>query len=337
MDIEKEIQHLKQEFHQDLLKIIDENSFTKTKIKYLGKKGIIKSLYEQLKTIPAEQKPLAGKEINLFRQEIEEILNEKFQQISFAKSTSGKNDLTLPGKNFVSASLHPITQLIEEIKEIFSNLNFQIVEGNEVETNYYNFDALNIPLTHPARDIEDTFYITSDVLLRTHTSPVQIHVMEKSSPPIHIISLGKCYRRDEIDSSHTPNFHQVEGLYVDKEVSFAHLKGIITVFVQKMFGSQMKLRFRPSFFPFTEPSAEVDIQCSICKGKGCSACKNTGWMEILGCGMVNQQVFINVGYDRDKYTGFAFGMGIERIAMIKYGIDDIRLFFQNNLDFLRQF
>jgi len=245
-------------------------------------------------------------------------------------------DVTLPGRCPPLGTKHPITQITERVVEIFTSLGFSLEEGPEVELDYYNFEALNIPKHHPARDMHDTFYISNEVLLRTHTSPVQIRVMEKQPPPVRIICLGKVYRRDS-DISHTPMFHQIEGLLVDEQVSLGDLKGVLTVFVHQMFAPDTPIRFRPSFFPFTEPSAEVDIQCVMCGGKGCRVCGRTGWLEILGSGMVNPAVFRMVGYDPEKITGFAFGMGIERIAMLKFGIDDIRLFFENNIRFLSQF
>jgi len=245
----------------------------------------------------------------------------------------GLRDLGVP---FQEGRLHPITQVMEEVVEIFVSMGFEVAQGPEVEWDYYNFEALNIPRDHPARDMHDTFYFSSDMLLRTHTSPVQIRVMEAQRPPVQIVAPGAVYRRDS-DISHTPMFHQVEGLMVDEGVSFAHLKGVLTLFVHRFFGKETALRFRPSYFPFTEPSAEVDIQCVICKGEGCRVCGETGWLEILGAGMVDPEVFRMVGYDPERYTGFAFGMGVERIAMLRYGINDIRLFFQNDVRFLEQF
>jgi len=245
-------------------------------------------------------------------------------------------DITLPGTLLPQGRLHPITQVMEEMVDIFVGMGFQVVEGPQVELDYYNFEALNIPRDHPARDMHDTFYFSRDVVLRTHTSPVQVRVMETQRPPVQIIAPGAVYRRDS-DVSHTPMFHQVEGLLVDEGISFAHLRGVLTLFVHRMFGDEVGLRFRPSFFPFTEPSAEVDIACVICKGIGCRVCGGTGWLEILGAGMVHPEVFRAVGYDPEEVTGFAFGMGIERIALLKYGINDIRLFFANDLRFLRQF
>ena len=273
------------------------------------------------------------------KEEIEKKLREKRNEIIKEEGKEGEEsiDITLPGKRIPLGRLHPITQTIEEIKRIFIGLGFQIVRGPELETEYYNFEALNMPRYHPARDEQDSFYINDTHLLRTQTSPVQIRVMEKKGPPIRIIAPGKCYRRDAIDASHFPMFHQVEGLAVDENVTFSDLKGSLAYFVHQMFGKDTRLRFRPSFFPFTEPSAEVDISCIMCKGKGCRVCSGKGWLEILGAGMVDPEVFKNVNYDTEKYQGFAFGMGVERICMLKYGIDDIRLLFQNDLRFLKQF
>jgi phenylalanyl-tRNA synthetase alpha chain len=245
-------------------------------------------------------------------------------------------DVTLPGKYTPVGREHPINKVLREIEDIFVSMGFGIEEGPQVELDYYNFEALNVPKDHPARDMQDTFYITDDVLLRTHTSPVQIRTMEKQKPPLRFIAPGKVYRCDA-DISHTPMFHQVEGLMVDTDVSFSDLKGVLETFIHRMFSPETPVRFRPSFFPFTEPSAEVDIGCIFCEGKGCQVCKGTGWLEILGAGMVNPRVFEMVGYNPEVYTGFAFGMGVERITMLKYGIDDIRLFFENDLRFLRQF
>ncbi|HPJ97060.1 MAG TPA: phenylalanine--tRNA ligase subunit alpha, partial [Syntrophales bacterium] len=247
-----------------------------------------------------------------------------------------KIDVTLEGRRIKPGKLHPVTQVKNEICSIFASFGFSVMEGPEVELDYYNFEALNIPKDHPARDMQDTFYIEENIVLRTHTSPVQIRTMLKQAPPVRILSPGRVYRPDS-DVSHTPMFHQIEGLLVDKGISFADLKGTLTVFLQEVFGVQTRLRFRPSFFPFTEPSAEVDIQCVMCRGEGCRVCGQTGWLEILGSGMVDPEVFKNVGYDPEEYTGFAFGLGLERIAMLKYGISDIRLFFENDWRFLEQF
>ena len=246
-------------------------------------------------------------------------------------------DISLPGKKFDRGTMHPINLILKEIEDVFLGLGFKIEEGPEIELDYYNFEALNIPKDHPARDDQDSFFVNNEVLLRTHTSPVEIRVMEKQQPPIRIIATGKCYRRDSTDSTHSPMFHQIEGLAVDKNITFGDLKGVLTVFVQRIFGKDRKVRFRPGFFPFTEPSAEVDVSCLLCKGRGCRSCGYTGWLEIMGAGVTDPAVFNMVGYDPEIYSGFAFGMGAERIAMLKYGISDIRLFFENDLRFLKQF
>jgi phenylalanyl-tRNA synthetase alpha chain len=289
--------------------------------------------------VPAAEKPAVGKLINELKQNVEQIIKEKGQELENKSDRTAGNetfDTSLPGRKERLGTLHPITQTLEEIQSIFFGLGFRVEEGPQIESDYYNFEALNIPKDHPARDMQDTFYVEGDTVLRTHTSPVQIHVMERQEPPLRIIAPGKVYRCDS-DISHTPMFHQIEGLLVDKNISFSHLKNIMNIFVHEVFGKNTSVRFRPSFFPFTCPSAEVDIQCVICSGKGCRVCSQTGWLEILGAGMVDPAVFEAVGYDPEKWTGFAFGMGIERITMLKHGINDIRLFFENDLRFLRQF
>ncbi len=306
------------------------------RIKYLGKKGLLSTFMKRLGSLPPELRPEVGKMANLLKNELIDNFNELKQQLKKTEEIKDIIDVTLPGREPLVGHLHPITQTIMEVCKIFEKMGFRIVKGPNIELDYYNFEALNIPKDHPARDMQDTFYVSDKLLLRTHTSPIQIRVMENQKPPVSIIAPGKVYRRDS-DVSHTPMFHQVEGLLVDKGVSFADLKGTLTSFAHQMFGTSTALRFRPSFFPFTEPSAEVDIQCVICNGKGCRTCSHTGWLEILGSGMVDPAVYGFVDYDAETYSGFAFGMGIERIAMLKYGIDDIQLFFRNELRFLRQF
>jgi len=309
----------------------------KFRVAYLGKKGLMTSIMRQLAEVPAEERPQIGKLANrvkgnlvkFFEKAQERVKSQKASQASFL-------DVTLPGREQERGHLHPINQVLAEICHIFMRMGFRIVKGPNVELDYYNFEALNFPKDHPARDMQDTLYISDNVVLRTHTSPMQVRVMENRLPPVSVIAPGKVYRRDS-DVSHTPMFHQVEGFLVDKGVTFGDLKGTLTNFVHQMFGRDTTLRFRPSFFPFTEPSAEVDIQCVICGGKGCRTCSNTGWLEILGSGMVDPEVYRFVNYDPELYSGFAFGMGIERIAMLKYGIDDIQLFFKNDMRFLRQF
>ena len=304
---------------------------------YLGRKGVLTNLLKGLAKLSKEERPVIGKLANQIKNEI----SEKFQSVldSFNIEDTEESsylDVTLPGRRSPLGHLHPITQTTEEICDIFIKLGFHVVEGPEVELDYYNFEALNIPKDHPARDMQDTFYISDNVVLRTHTSPIQIRTMESTSPPVNIIAPGRVYRPDS-DISHTPMFHQVEGLLVDKGITFGDLKGTLTTFIHQMFGSDTDLRFRPSFFPFTEPSAEVDIRCVVCHGKGCRVCSHTGWLEILGAGMVDPEVFKIVNYDSETISGFAFGMGIERIAMLKTGLDDIRLFFENDIRFLQQF
>lgn len=312
------------------------------KVRVLGKKGELTGLLRSLGNIPAEERPAVGKEANLLREALEQALKIKEQSIgdSLKEEQWEKQrfDVTLPGRPVLMGQKHPLTLVMDEIKEIFLGLGFQVAHGPDIESDYYNFEALNIPPEHPARDMQDSFYITNQYLLRTHTSPVQIRTMEKQAPslPVRIIAPGKVFRRDD-DATHSPMFHQVEGLAVDYGISFADLKGTLLLFVQEMFGPEQKIRLRPSFFPFTEPSAEVDISCIMCGGDGCRVCSNTGWLEILGAGMVHPCVLQVSGYDPKEVTGFAFGMGVERIAMLKYGVGDLRLFFSNDLRFLRQF
>jgi phenylalanyl-tRNA synthetase alpha chain len=310
------------------------------RIKYLGKKGLITSKLKTLSTISPELRPAYGKSVNEVKVYIEEEIN---RIESLLKKEEHKKrivseaiDITLPGKFTPFGREHPINKVLSEIIAIFVSMGFEVEEGPDVELDYYNFEALNMPKDHPARDMQDTFYISEDIVLRTHTSLVQIRVMEKRKPPLKIIAPGKVYRCDA-DISHTPMFHQVEGFMVDTDVAFSDLKGLLESFIHSFFSAETPVRFRPSFFPFTEPSAEVDIGCIFCSGKGCRVCKNTGWLEILGAGMINPRVFEMVGYNPDFYSGFAFGMGVERMAMLKYSIDDIRLFFENDMRFLKQF
>ena len=330
------INKFRHDFDFRLNSVADPKQLEQIRIDFLGKKGLLQGLMKELRNTSPEEKPKLGKNINLLKQHVEQEINNKTLGSKSDGKLDDNFDITLPGRKELTGTLHPITQIMEEITSIFFGLGFQVEEGPEIETDYYNFEALNIPKDHPARDMQDTFYIEDDTVLRTHTSPVQIHTMENREPPLRIIAPGKVYRCDS-DVSHTPMFHQIEGLMVDKGVSFSHLKGIMNIFLQEIFGKDIKIRFRPSFFPFTCPSAEVDIQCVICNGKGCRVCSQTGWLEILGAGMVDPAVFKSVGYDSEKWTGFAFGLGIERIAMLKFGINDIRLFFENDLRFLKQF
>ena len=312
------------------------------KVRALGKKGELTGLLRSLGTIPAEERPAVGKEANLLREALEQALKLKEQALKDSVKADQwekqRFDVTLPGRPVLMGQKHPLTLVMDEIKEIFLGLGFQVAHGPDIESDYYNFEALNIPPEHPARDMQDSFYITDQYLLRTHTSPVQIRTMEKQAPalPVRIIAPGKVFRRDD-DATHSPMFHQVEGLAVDYDISFADLKGTLLLFVREMFGPEQRIRLRPSFFPFTEPSAEVDISCIMCGGDGCRVCSNTGWLEILGAGMVHPRVLEISGYNPKEVTGFAFGMGVERIAMLKYGVGDLRLFFSNDLRFLKQF
>lgn len=316
------------------------DQFQSIKTKYLGRKGLLTGILRNIAKVSDDEKPLFGKLCNELKSSLNAKIDEALQKHTGLKKEDGllkdKIDITLPGNAIKCGRIHPVIQVRQEICSIFASYGFSIVEGPEIELDYYNFEALNIPQDHPARDMQDTFYIEDNVVLRTHTSPVQVRVMEKIQPPLRILSPGRVYRRDS-DVSHTPMFHQIEGLLVDEGVNFGDLKGILTSFLKKIFGDSTVLRFRPSYFPFTEPSAEVDIRCVMCGGRGCRVCGQSGWLEILGSGMVDPAVFKNVNYDSEKYSGFAFGLGLERIAMLKYGISDIRLFFENDIRFLKQF
>jgi phenylalanyl-tRNA synthetase alpha chain len=322
---------------QELNAIHDLTGLETFRIAYLGKKGHVTAWMKKLSDLPAEERPEAGKLANQVKANLTRHFEAARERLAAgSKKEKSFLDVTLPGRRPARGGVHPITKVLLEICEIFVRMGFKVVEGPEVELDYYNFEALNIPKDHPARDMQDTFYVSPSVLLRTHTSPMEVRVMESQPPPVRIIAPGKVYRRDS-DVTHTPMFHQVEGLLVDKGIAFSDLKGTLTSFVHQMFGHDTSVRFRPSFFPFTEPSAEVDIRCVICGGKGCRTCSNTGWLEILGSGMNDPEIYKFVGYDPEVYSGFAFGMGIERVAMLKYGIDDIQLFYKNEMRFLRQF
>ncbi|HEY3066191.1 MAG TPA: phenylalanine--tRNA ligase subunit alpha [Methylomirabilota bacterium] len=306
----------------------------------LGRSGELTQLLRSLGSVPAAERPALGAAANAAKTELETALERRLAEVGAAERRRRREaervDLTLPGRRPPQGTVHPLTQVHDEIVAIFAGLGFSVAQGPEIETDYYNFEALNLPRDHPARDMQDTFYFSEDTLLRTHTSPVQIRAMQGQRPPIRIIMPGRVYRRDA-DITHSPMFTQVEGLAVDRAISMGDLKGTLELFAREMFGPRSRIRFRPSFFPFTEPSAEVDVLCFLCGGDGCRVCKQSGWLEILGCGMVHPQVLRNVAYDPEEVTGWAFGMGIERVAMLKYGIDDIRLFFENDLRFLTQF
>jgi phenylalanyl-tRNA synthetase alpha chain len=312
----------------------------KIRTRFTGKKSFLSSTLKEIGSLPQNLKPIFGKRINIAREKIEYSILKKeeiLKNIEYENRLKKEIvDLSMPGRSKVQGKKNVISRVIEEIEQVFIGMGFEIAEGPEVETDYYNFEALNTPVDHPARSLHDTFFISDKILLRTHTSPVQIRYMESHKPPILIIVPGKAYRRD-YDISHTPMFTQIEGLVVDKEINFGNLKWTLETFAHEIFGKERKVRFRPHYFPFTEPSAEVDVSCNICSGKGCRVCSGTGWLEILGAGMVDPILYSFVGYDPEKVSGFAFGMGIERICMLKYGIDDLRLFYENDLRFLRQF
>jgi phenylalanyl-tRNA synthetase alpha chain len=336
----KELEELQRQAESDLSISKTEEEFLVVKTKYLGRKGSLTKLLRNLGNIKPEDRPLIGNRCNEIKNTLADKIEKALKAITNLKKDESllhdRIDVTLPGRKVRYGKVHPITQVCQEICDILTGFGFTVVEGPEIELDYYNFEALNIPKNHPARDMQDTFYIEDNIVLRTHTSPVQIRVMEKQRPPVRILSPGRVYRPDS-DISHTPMFHQIEGLLVDKGITFGDLKGVLTSFLKQMFGEGTALRFRPSFFPFTEPSAEVDIKCVMCKGEGCRVCSQSGWLEILGSGMVDPEVFKNVNYDPEEVSGFAFGLGLERIAMLKYGISDIRLFFENNWRFLEQF
>lgn len=310
------------------------------RVRYLGKKGEVTLLLRGMKDVDPKDRPRFGQAVNALRDLLTEKIAERHAALSeeqlLARLEEERIDVTLPGRVWPQGKLHPLTQTINDIKEFFIGHSFSVVEGPEVETDYYNFEALNVPKDHPARDMQDTFYLAEEILLRTQTSPVQVRTMEAATPPIRIIAPGKVYRVDA-DATHSPMFHQVEGLLIDKHITFGDLKGILRDFAHHTFGPERGVRFRPSYFPFTEPSAEVDITCMVCDGAGCRVCSDEGWIEILGCGMVHPKVLEMAGYDPETVGGFAFGMGVERIAMLKYGVTDIRLFFDNDIRFLEQF
>lgn len=338
LSVKEQLHEIERKALQDLEEVKDPEGLENFRLAYLSKKkGALTGLMKKVGQLPEEDRPEVGRLANEIKIKLTGLLEEKKERLS-SKIREQKSflDVTLPGREPLRGHLHPITRTIKEVCDIFTRMGFRVVEGPDVELDYYNFEALNIPKDHPARDMQDTFYVSENVVLRTHTSPIQVRVMEAKAPPVSIIAPGKVYRRDS-DVSHTPMFHQLEGLLVDKGVSFADLKGTLTIFVHQFFGPETGLRFRPSFFPFTEPSAEVDIQCVLCGGEGCRTCSGSGWLEILGAGMVDPGVYRFVDYDPETYSGFAFGMGFERLAMLKYGIDDIQLFFKNEMRFLEQF
>ncbi|MEN6414460.1 MAG: phenylalanine--tRNA ligase subunit alpha [Veillonellales bacterium] len=340
--MEKQLKDLRQAANQEMIQVHDAEQLNDLRVKYLGKKGSLTSLLRGMGSLSPEERPRIGQIVNEIRAELEALIHSKGEELKQAelvrRLASEKIDITLPGRKVNVGHKHPLTLTLNRIKDTFMRLGFSVEEGPEVEKDYYNFEALNLPKDHPARDMQDSFYITEQFLLRTHTSPVQVRTMQSSTPnqPIRMIAPGKVYRRD-YDATHSPMFTQVEGLVIDKGISFADLKGTLELFIHEIFGETVGVRFRPSFFPFTEPSAEVDVSCVMCGGKGCRVCSGTGWLEILGSGMVHPRVLEMSKFDPALVSGFAFGMGVERIAMLLYGIDDLRLFYDNDLRFLQQF
>src|SRR5262245_3893399 len=338
---DKRIRAILKSASDELLRATTSQDLEQVRVRYLGKKGLLTQLLRAMPALPPAERPIVGREANEAKAEIEAELERRRLALQSAERqarlAADRIDLSLPGRRMAPGSAHPLSQALDEIIDVFVGLGFQVVEGPEVETDYYNFEALNIPKDHPARDMQDTFYVSDEILLRTHTSPMQIRTMERMRPPVRIIVPGRVYRRDALDMSHSPVFHQVEGLAVDRDISMGDLRGTLELFARELFGADSRIRFRPSFFPFTEPSAEVDVLCFACKGAGCRLCKGSGWLEILGSGMVHPQVLRTVGYDPEEWTGWAFGMGVERVAMLRYGIEDIRLFYENDLRFLEQF
>jgi phenylalanyl-tRNA synthetase alpha chain len=339
--MKEQIESIRQSALEEMKNANDEKTLNDVRVKYLGKKGELTLILRGMGGLSAEERPVIGSLVNEVRDEIEALIESKEKEFKVAeikrKLEHEKIDVTMPGKKTELGSMHPITQIIDDVKEIFIGMGYQIADGPEVELATYNFDKLNTPPDHPARDIQDTFYITDDIVLRSQTSPVQARVMETQKPPIKIICPGVVYRSDSVDATHSPVFHQIEGLVIDKNISMGDLKGTLEMFTKKCLGEKTEIRFRPHHFPFTEPSAEADVSCFVCGGKGCRVCKGEGWIELLGCGMVHPNVLRNCGIDPEEYSGFAFGFGVERIAMAKFGIDDMRLLYENDVRFLKQF
>jgi phenylalanyl-tRNA synthetase alpha chain len=338
--LQADLKRLEEEGQEELGAVRGEALVQAVRTKYLGRKGLLTQFLREMGKLPADQRPAVGRLANEVKAKLEETAEKALEKERSRQKVEGLLkegvDFSLPGRKPQRGSLHLISQVTEEIESIFERLGFEVSEGPEVELDYYNFEALNFPKDHPARDMQDTFYLSPNMVLRTHTSPVQVRVMENRKPPLRVIAPGKVYRHDS-DPTHSPMFHQVEGFVVDRQVTFADLKGTLEFFVHQLYGPEVQMRFRPSFFPFTEPSAEVDIQCVICRGEGCPVCKKSGWLEILGSGMIDPEVFRFVGYDPEVYSGYAFGLGVERIAMLRVGLNDIRLFYENNVQFLKQF
>lgn len=339
--MKEQIEKIRQSALEEIKNANDEKVLNEARVKYLGKKGELTLILRGMGGLSPEERPVIGSLVNEVRDEIENLIEEREKEFKTAeikrKLEHEKIDVTMPGKKINLGSVHPITQIIKDMEEIFIGMGYEIADGPEVELAEYNFDKLNTPPDHPARDIQDTFYVTDDIVLRSQTSPVQARVMETQKPPIKIVCPGVVYRSDSVDATHSPVFHQIEGLVVDKNISMGDLKGTLEMFAKKCLGEKTQIRFRPHHFPFTEPSAEADVSCFVCGGKGCRVCKGEGWIELLGCGMVHPNVLRNCGIDPEEYSGFAFGCGIERIAMAKFGIDDMRLLYENDVRFLKQF
>ena len=339
--MQEKIKKIRENANELIKKAKDKQELNDLKIKVFGKKGELTALLRTMGQLDAQERPKVGNMVNDTKKRLEKLIEERekeLKELEIKKKLLTENiDVTEPSKKTELGNVHPITQIIDEVKDVFLGMGYQVADGPEVETSYYNFDQLNTPADHPARDLQDTFYISEDVILRTQTSPVQARVMENQKPPIKIICPGAVYRSDTLDATHSPVFHQIEGLVVDKNISMADLKGTLEMFAKKCLGEDTKIRFRPHHFPFTEPSAEADVSCFVCGGKGCRVCKNEGWIELLGCGMVHPNVLRNFNIDPEVYSGFAFGFGVERIAMAKFGIEDLRLLYENDVRFLKQF
>ncbi|WP_346898139.1 phenylalanine--tRNA ligase subunit alpha [Clostridium sp. UBA7503] len=339
--MKEQLEQIKKVALEQLSQVTDKAELENIRVKYLGKKGELTAILRGMGKLSAEERPVVGKIANEVREEIESAIDTKVVAIRSAEKTEKLNseviDISMPGKKQTMGKKHPLSLTLDQVNDIFLSMGFSIEEGPEVEFDHYNFEALNIPKDHPARGEQDTFYINDNIVLRTQTSPIQIRTMENQKPPIKMIAPGKVYRSDAVDATHSPIFYQIEGLVVAENITFGDLKGTLEMFIQKMFGDDMKVKFRPHHFPFTEPSAEMDATCFVCGGKGCKVCKGSGWIEIVGCGMVHPQVLRNCGIDPEKYSGFAFGFGLDRIVMLKYGIEDIRLLYESDMRFLNQF
>lgn len=339
--MKEQLEQIKKIALEQLSQVTDKAELENIRVKYLGKKGELTAILRGMGKLSAEERPVVGKIANEVREEIESAIDTKVVAIRSAEKTEKLNseviDISMPGKKQTMGKKHPLSLTLDQVNDIFLSMGFSIEEGPEVEFDHYNFEALNIPKDHPARGEQDTFYINDNIVLRTQTSPIQIRTMENQKPPIKMIAPGKVYRSDAVDATHSPIFYQIEGLVVAENITFGDLKGTLEIFIQKMFGDDMKVKFRPHHFPFTEPSAEMDATCFVCGGKGCKVCKGSGWIEIVGCGMVHPQVLRNCGIDPEKYSGFAFGFGLDRIVMLKYGIEDIRLLYESDMRFLNQF